>query len=580
MSVKRKTNTLVRIMEFMKPRTIGYFTGIIMMTLMGAFWLVLQALTIKKVMEAAIEKDMAVFIRAVIFLSALIIIILILLAFFRYMFNSRANTASAALKLKIFKHLQKLPVDYFEDNHSGVALSGFTYDLEAVTAFFRWKLFFSIEPIICSFTSIVTMFILDWKVTLVLLFVNVIFASTNVFFAGPIRTTSDHIQQKAALLTENLVNILAGFQTMKMFNKGEIITRRYLETNQEITDLMVERNHQNAILDCVNYCLSMVSNLGMIVIAFFIAIHDNKYIGVISAILSLQANVNVQFLRAGTFFPQFQESLAGAERIFTLLDRAEEPPSYKLPGSIGTTNSFIEFQNVFFGYREGKKVLTEFNLKVGKGQKLALVGRSGTGKSTVLKLLMGFYPVENGCIFLNEKPFSEYTLSHIREMIAYVPQDAYIFDGTIIENIKYGKSHATHVEVIAAAKAAEIHDFIMSRPNGYDTLVGERGTWLSGGQRQRIAIARAFLKNAPVLLLDEATSSLDSETEQQVQKALDVLIENRTTLIVAHRLSTIQQADLICVIDDGKVIEQGNHHDLLAKGGLYRQLYETQYKKI
>jgi ABC-type multidrug transport system fused ATPase/permease subunit len=213
-----------------------------------------------------------------------------------------------------------------------------------------------------------------------------------------------------------------------------------------------------------------------------------------------------------------------------------------------------------------------------RGQIVALVGPSGGGKSTVLKMLLGFYCPQAGSIVVEGRPIGSYPLEQLRERIAYVPQDAYLFDGTIEENIRYGRLDASDEELEAAARAANAHGFIVEQPEGYQTVVGERGAKLSGGQRQRIAIARALLKDAPILLLDEATSSLDSRSEQLVQQALDTLMKGRTTFVVAHRLSTVQHADAICVVDDGKIVERGNHLDLLEKKGLYRQLYETQFE--
>jgi ABC-type multidrug transport system fused ATPase/permease subunit len=221
-------------------------------------------------------------------------------------------------------------------------------------------------------------------------------------------------------------------------------------------------------------------------------------------------------------------------------------------------------------------VLQDINVAVDRGAVAALVGPSGGGKSTIIKVLLGFYPIECGNISINGTSLEQYSLTQSRDMMAYVPQDAYLFDATIEENIRYGRPNATKDEVIAAAKAAHAHDFIMQQPDTYNAVVGEQGTRLSGGQRQRIAIARALLKHAPILLLDEATSALDSESEQIVQEALAVLMKGRTTIAIAHRLSTIENADVIYVIDGGRVVEQGTHRELMTIGGLYSDLYKRQ----
>lgn len=236
-------------------------------------------------------------------------------------------------------------------------------------------------------------------------------------------------------------------------------------------------------------------------------------------------------------------------------------------------NSMIALRNIRFAYKGQSTILKNFNLKVSKNSIVALVGASGVGKSTIIKLLLGFYQVNYGEITIGEKLISEYTLKELRELMAYVPQDAYLFDGTIEENIKYGKIHASKDEIIEAAKLANAHDFIMKMPNKYATKVGEGGVKLSGGQKQCISIARAFIKNSPIILLDEATSALDSKSEQLVQEGLNDLMNGRTAIVIAHRLTTIKNADMICLIEGGKIAECGKHEDLIRKNGRYMSLY-------
>jgi ABC-type multidrug transport system fused ATPase/permease subunit len=233
---------------------------------------------------------------------------------------------------------------------------------------------------------------------------------------------------------------------------------------------------------------------------------------------------------------------------------------------------------VRFGYDENEEVLRGLEFNIRPGEISAFVGPSGSGKSTIFKLLLGCYPVNKGSIFVKEQPLQNMPLKEVRDLFAYIPQDAYLYAGSILDNIRYGKPGATEEEVIAAAKAANAHDFIMEFPESYNTLVGERGARLSGGQRQRIAIARALLKNAPVLLLDEATSALDSESEELVQRALGVLMRGRTTLVIAHRLSTIEKANIIFTMEDGQVVEHGTHAELIAQEGLYHRLHALQFK--
>jgi ATP-binding cassette subfamily B protein len=298
-------------------------------------------------------------------------------------------------------------------------------------------------------------------------------------------------------------------------------------------------------------------------------------VGSLLALVMLMGKVTSLFNQLGSFVTQFQISMAGAARVFEILDILPEPERY-IGSEVKKANGLISMEEGTFRYAEGILAIDRISFHVPQGSVAAIVGPSGSGKSTVMKLLLGYYPLDSGSIFVNGKPMGNYTLTELRDMMAYVPQDAYLFDGTIEDNIRYGRIEATYEEIVSAAIAANLHEFIINQPAQYKTMVGERGLYLSGGQKQRIAIARALLKNAPILLLDEATSALDSESEQLVQEAVQTLMKGRTILMVAHRLSTIEHADVIYVMEKGKIAEWGNHQELLATKGLYNHLYKMQ----
>ena len=273
-----------------------------------------------------------------------------------------------------------------------------------------------------------------------------------------------------------------------------------------------------------------------------------------------------------------QQGLAGADRLFQMLDM--EPDIQEAPDArnlAAPVRGEIEFKNVNFAYVPDQATLSDMNLTVPAGKTVALVGPSGAGKSTVLNLIPRFYEVAEGAVLVDGEDVRDLTFASLRGALALVSQEVTLFDDTIRANIAYGRAGASEQDIVEAAKNAAAHEFISALPDGYDTLVGEQGVKLSGGQRQRLAIARAMLKNAPILLLDEATSALDTESERQVQAALDSLMTDRTTLVIAHRLSTVVRADKICVIIDGRIMEQGSHAELLAKGGHYKHLYELQF---
>lgn len=304
-------------------------------------------------------------------------------------------------------------------------------------------------------------------------------------------------------------------------------------------------------------------------------------VGTVLAVMQLMGNANYMFENIGNFIKDMQKSLAGASRVLKLLGMESEKDrcsdTLSLENSMVKENflteAMVEFKNVNFSYTNCP-VLKDLNLNI-KSQKItAIVGHSGSGKSTLAKLLLGFYSSNSGDIIIDGNSISKYPLILLRDKIAYVPQNPYLFKGSIGENIGFGKLNSSIEAIIAAAKIANAHDFIINLPNGYDTLVGERGENLSGGQKQRIAIARALIKDAPILLLDEATSALDLESEREIQKELEGLMKNRTTIVIAHRLSTIKNADEIYVLDNGQVAEHGNHENLLLKNGLYKAMLQ------
>jgi ABC-type multidrug transport system fused ATPase/permease subunit len=342
--------------------------------------------------------------------------------------------------------------------------------------------------------------------------------------------------------------------------------------------------------DATGHLVANLARFGLASLGLYVLMRGTVEIGTVWAITHLYGNASYMFGSVGDFMTEIQRALAGASRVFELLDWPVEnvkavPFRETSVPTPEQERSMVSITDLAFSYEGDDKeddgddveVLREINMSAGRGQVAALVGPSGGGKSTIVKLLLGFYPVRDGQIVIDGKPIEAYSLPHLRSMMAYVSQDAYLFDGTIEENIRYGKPGASREQIVAAAQAANAHDFIVEQPDGYDLPVGERGAKLSGGQRQRIAIARALIKDAPILLLDEATSALDSESEQQVQDALGTLMEGRTTVAIAHRLSTVENADTIYVIDDGRVVEQGKHEELVGQGGLYTRLYELQF---
>lgn len=566
---------LKRILKYMK--SYRYFIGMCVMTAMFASMSIIQSIAIKYLFDAAERQDQHQLALTSLGLVIASIILIGSIPFFRFMYNGRAVIGKGNMKLDAFKCIILLPVTYYENVHSGIIMTNITSDIDIASSIFTWRLHLAIAPFIYGAFSLIPMIILDWRITLVLVAINILLASVNLLFTKPIRETSQRIQENLDKFNEKLFNMLSGFEVMKLFPIKNIISGYYTEECNRSAKEGLKRVRLSACVASLNESIGRATNIGMILAGAWLVDKNLAAIGTILTLINLQGNVTGAFLQAGNRIPQLQEGFVSGKRLFSIMDTDPEPERY--PTDYETSvGAALEMKNVSFSYDNEDIIVQNINLMVKRGQTAALVGPSGGGKSTILKLLLGFYPAEKGNIIINEKSMGQYTLTQIRDQIAYVPQDTYLFYGTIEENIGYGKVNATHEEIVEAAKAAYAHDFIMKQPQGYQTVIGENGTSLSGGQKQRITIARAFLKNAPILLLDEATSSLDSESEKVIQQAMKTLMVNRTILVIAHRLSTVEHADIIYVMNEGQIVEQGNHMELYKKNGLYKELYNTQYK--
>jgi ABC-type multidrug transport system fused ATPase/permease subunit len=559
----------------MKPKLLPYIIGLIGCSIMEASSPIISAAMVKYVLDAAVKKQMEVIIKASIILSIAILVISMLMPLFYYLFSSSVKCMLAEIKLRAFKHLEEISIDYFENTHSGDTISRITNDVQLIENAYTNNLRTIITLFITAAASAVFMFSLDSKIASVLIVLGVVSTYINASFAKSVKKLNSALQQKVALLTQQLVDILSGFSVIKMFNLNELMLKKYNETNCSKTNLSAALSVRYSFLNSINFLIIWICNGGLFIVGTIMIINGRISLGGLLTMILLFDPVNRLFNQLGNFVVQLQSSLVGVNRIFELLNMPPEKEEYNLAGTY-TGSNIIEIQNLSFNYKDRDNVINNLSLSVEKNSKIAFVGLSGGGKSTIIKLLLGFYPIETGNIFINNRSISEYKLMELRNMIAYVPQDAYLFEGTIEENIRYGKLTASHDEIIAAAKVANAHEFILEQPEGYNTMIGERGAKLSGGQKQRISIARALLKDAPILLLDEATSALDTESEELVQEALNNLMRGRTTITIAHRLSTIKNSDAIYVLGNGSIQEKGTHNELLSMSGLYRQLYEVQ----
>ncbi|HHT37636.1 MAG: ABC transporter ATP-binding protein [Candidatus Wallacebacter cryptica] len=503
-----------------------------------------------------------------------------------YLLTYVVNRTSANFRTITFAKIQRLPASFLEENHSGDLTSRVTNDLKTLELVYSSNIQAICQSVLSGTAALAVMFIRSPELAAFTIGLGLIFTYLNARFAKLVRKLSNQVQERLGKLTERLSDLLAGMQTTRIYGLEAKMNNDYCEENRSVLALADRRVRCNAALGSVNFFTSFLSAVGLMIIGGFFVFRGRVGFGDIVFMVQMQNDAIRMFRSLGDQITQIQTGLAGAERVLELLDQQEEPVRLPKPVSIkpsrtrtaADASTAVEIAGLDFCYPNGEQVLRKLNLTVPKGQMYALVGPSGGGKSTILKLLLGFYAPSAGEIVIDGRPIYDLSLEELRGLTAYVPQESYLFTGTIAENIAYGSPNATMDQIEACARAAYAHDFIVQLPNGYDSKVGERGAYLSGGQRQRIAIARAILKDAPILLLDEATSALDSESEYLVQKALERLMVGRTTIAVAHRLSTVEKADRIVVINQGQVAESGTHSELLADpNSLYRYLHQLQY---
>lgn len=483
------------------------------------------------------------------------------------------------MRSDLFNKLQTLPYSYFDNHETGVIMSTMTNDLFDISELAHHgpeNLF------IASFTAIgaiTYLMIIDWILGLILLGVIPILVFVTWFFRRKFRSAMRRSKKAIASLNARLESSISGVRVTKAFTNEDIEKERFEETNKELIKTRTEVFSSMGKYFAISQFVTDFFNVLVLVVGG-IFLYKNiggfnygDYSAFIVSVGLFIAPINQLIM----FMEQFESASAGFARFLALIDEKSET-IYNGQNEFNKVEGDLVFDHVSFHYEESNEVLDDVSFHLEPGKTLALVGPSGGGKTTICHLIPRFYFLEAGHIYIDEIDISDYTLRSLREKIGIVQQDVFLFGGTIKDNILYGKPDATDEEVLEAAKKANILDFINTLPKGIDTEVGERGVRLSGGQKQRLSIARLFLKNPPILILDEATSALDNTTEMLIQRSLQELAKGRTCLIVAHRLSTIKNADEIAVISRGKIMEMGSHEDLLKLKGIYADLYRLQFK--
>ncbi len=481
------------------------------------------------------------------------------------------------LRTVLYAKLQKLPLKFLDTRPHGEVMSRLTNDIDNVSSTLSQSVTHLMTSVITIAGSLIMMIRLSPLLTLVsMITVPLVFILTRTI-AKKTRTLFKQQQATLGKLNGHIEETISGLHVVKAFNHEEKSIEIFEEYNSELRQVGIKAQIWSGFLMPL---MNVISNLGFVAIAAFggvMAVNDLVTVGVIASFISYSKQFTRPLNEIANTFNTIQSAIASAERVFEVLDEEEEPAD--VPGALELKKpqGNVEFKNVSFGYRPDVLILKDINFEAKKGSRIALVGPTGAGKTTIVNLLVRFYDTLEGEILIDGKDIREYKRESLMKCFSIVLQDTYLFSGTIRENIRYGRLDATDEEVEEAARMANADTFIRRLPKGYDTELSESGTNLSQGQRQLLAIARAFLARPAILILDEATSSVDTRTELNIQEALLKLMSGCTSFIIAHRLSTIRDADVIMVIDDGRIVEKGNHDTLIAEKGFYYKLYSSQF---
>ena len=495
-----------------------------------------------------------------------------------YLMNYVGQRVIIDIRKDVFEKLQRLSLSFYDKNKTGTIMSYVTNDVSALQSAMVENVVEMFTESVILMVSIVMMLYLDWKLFLVTFATFPVVLWFIDSFGKRIRKSGNRIQEAAADITSVLQEVASSPRVIKSFVREGYEVERF---NRENMNNFRANMKYAQLSSTLTPTIEFVAAVGVSIILWYggnSVINGSITAGSLVAFLTYAVNISNPIKRLSRVIGNIQKALAAAQRVFDVLDLPEiiknAPDAKVLPPAKGN----VRFENVSFAYNSSEEVLHDISFNVEPGEMIAFVGPSGAGKSTIASLLPRFYDVTSGDILIDGQDIRKVTLNSLREQVGIVPQETVLFNGTVYDNILYGRLDATAEEVEAAAKAANAHNFIMGLPDGYQTMLGDRGVNISGGQRQRISIARAILKNPQILILDEATSALDTESERVVQEALDRLMIGRTSFVIAHRLSTIKNADKIMVLEKGCLVEQGTHDELMAMDGLYAHLYKIQYR--
>ena len=566
-----------KFIAYYKPHKKLFFLDMSASFLVSVIGIVYPIVTRSMLNEYVPEQNYQMIVLAGLGLLTLYFVRMLLRYFIQYQGHMMGVKMQAQMRSDMFNHLEKLPYRFYDNHETGKIMSRMTNDLMDISELAHH----GPENIIISVISIVTSFVylsmINFWLTLIIFSCVPFLVIVSLVMRGRMRDAFTRSRQSIATINAALESSISGIRVTKAFTNAPKEAEKFEEGNRQFIEARraayksMGQFHSSTefVTDVFNVIVLVAGGLFLYQGQINFADYSAFVVSISMFITPITTLIN--------FMEMYQNGVTGFERFLEVMD---QEPEEDAPGAkdFGRVAGHIELDHVTYGYEDDRDVLHDVSLNIEKGKTYALVGPSGGGKTTICHLIPHFYDVTSGEIRIDGHEIHEMTMASLRKNIGIVQQDIYLFNASIKDNILYGRLDATDEEVIEAAKRANIHDYILSMPQGYDTIIGERGVRLSGGQKQRLSIARVFLKNPPILILDEATSALDNTTEILIQQALDELCKGRTTLVVAHRLSTIKNADEIAVISEGRILEQGNHEQLMKQNGMYAHLYQLQFR--
>ena len=541
-----------RSMHKMGNRAPIYLLAILGMSVSYAMFSVMGSLLMKNIVDMAAASGQNNLLKTVIIIVLAGLIFVLIYACCTIIYNVEAKRIFGVLSEEVLDEEIHLPFSYYENHHSGEIISKVAYDLNGMGAIYGSRFRRVVMPMLQVIVLLIPMLMYCWQLALCMVFINCVIVFTDMVTLPRIGQVKKKLSEINKIMTQHLSDMIQGMSTIRMFSAGHAKIDKIKHSNRKYYKSNKAYIRITAVLDSITNGCDLLCGLLFVLLGLFFVNKGITTFGAVAAIYTMYGSFSKQFLMIGKYIPELSGCLANAENIFEFLDTKREPENWYDSGNddkCGDSNHAVEVKNVTFSYNKEQNVLDNLSLDINVNECVAITGASGCGKTTLSKLMLGLYPVDDGDIRLLEKSIKNQSLSETRANIAYVPQDAYLFNGTVMENIRYGNAQAGDEEVYEAAKLANAHEFIEKLENGYNEMVNDGGVNFSGGQRQRLAIARAVVSEAPIIILDEATSALDPDSERKVNQALRNIKGRKTIIMIAHRPSTIEMADRVINIE-------------------------------